>query len=108
MRDRWKHESSLPSASRHFGPAERRHPAACVDETPERGQGCLIFGLLCVASISKVVGAEPDAGTSAKPQVILLKLDDVVAFNRKPGPVSARWQRVTARHGTATPWMPSD
>jgi len=54
-----------------------------------------LFSFLFVAGISGGLCAEPDAGIPAKPQVILLKLDDVIAAHHGPAPVSPRWQRVT-------------
>jgi peptidoglycan/xylan/chitin deacetylase (PgdA/CDA1 family) len=54
----------------------------------------LAFGL---TSLFGPPAALPAAGppASGKPQIILLKLDDVLVFNWGKGPVSPRWQRIT-------------
>ncbi|HEY3900866.1 MAG TPA: DUF2334 domain-containing protein [Chthoniobacter sp.] len=49
--------------------------------------------LLGVLAFSRLASADPTP--SAAPQIVLLKLDDVVAANRPPGPVSPRWLRIT-------------
>ncbi len=48
-----------------------------------------------LASVSPLVVAQsPEAVAPGKPQIILLKLDDVVARRVGSSPVSARWQKI--------------
>jgi len=57
-----------------------------------RNLGLIALFLLALAFTPWAVADPPSA---AAPQIVLLKLDDVVAGNRAPGPVSPRWQRIT-------------
>jgi len=54
-----------------------------------------LFAGLMTLGCSAAVAEAAESAAPGRPQVILLKLDDVVAFNRGKGPVSPRWQRIT-------------
>ena len=53
--------------------------------------GLFSFSLLLLVAAAHV---SPSSADDAKPQVILLKLDDVVARRTGSSPVSPRWQRI--------------
>jgi len=57
-----------------------------------RALHCIALFVAALAFSRSAMAAPP---SGSPPQNVLLKLDDVVAANRGPGPVSLRWQRVT-------------
>lgn len=61
---------------------------------PLRFFACLSMLLTTVAGAAPILRAA-EADRPAKPQIILLKLDDVVAYGRGGAPVAPRWQRIT-------------